>query len=342
LVGEELEIVMNISAFANTDNETPNFILAGAADTTARAFLDSLNPDVRLDAASGYDYRTNATGPVTLQVVCPVAKLQNMVDDARAGSTLSVFGNCNENVIIRNEKQRITIDGNNNATINGPNANAPTINVRGKGILIQNFAGISGGSDGVHVNRGSNAVLNNNLIQNTGGNGVLIDELAVTVLTNNTIQNNPGAGAFVTEASTARIGFNADSETVASPNAIQNNALGVVVSNGSSARVVGNNVINNSGDGIQVLRDSHADIASNAINGNGGDGIEVGENATVQLGEDSGASIYQAPNTTTSTNAGVGIRCISGGTADGRIGTLNGTAGAKGFADPGCTDSLSP
>ncbi len=111
LVGEKLEVVMNIQAFANTDNEFPLLVIAGAADTSARAFLDSLNPDVTLDAASGHDYRTNATGPVTLQVVCPVANLQSMVDDARAGTTLSVFGTCAENVIIRNEKQRITIDG---------------------------------------------------------------------------------------------------------------------------------------------------------------------------------------------------------------------------------------
>ena len=46
LVGEKLEVVMNIQAFANTDNEFPLLVIAGAADTSARAFLDSLNPDV--------------------------------------------------------------------------------------------------------------------------------------------------------------------------------------------------------------------------------------------------------------------------------------------------------
>ena len=84
------------------------------------------------------------------------------------------------------------------------------------------------------------------------------------------------------------------------------------------------------------MRDSSADIASNTINDNGGDGVDVAENSFVQLGEDSGASIYESTNTTTSTNTGVGIRCTSGGVADGLQGTLNGVAGVKDFAGAGC------
>ena len=145
----------------------------------------------------------------------------------------------------------------------------------------------------------------------------------------------------MSENSTARIGFNADSETAASANTIQNNAIGVVISNGSSARIIGNSIQNNIGVGIQILRDSQADIASNAISGNL-DGIEVGENSFVQLGEDSGTSIYESANTTTSTNTGVGIRCSNGGVADGRHGTLTGSGAAKDFTDPTCIDSLSP
>lgn len=341
LVGEKLEIRVNIGASAFTDNEYPYLVIAGAADTSARAFLDSLNPDVTLVAASGYDYRTNATGPVTLQVVCPVAKLQSMLDDARAGTTFSVFGNCSENVIIRNEKQRITIDGNNNATIAGPNANAPTFNVRGKGILIQNFAGIGGGSHGVAVNRGSNAVLNNNLIQNTNGSGIVVDQLAFSVITNNTIQNNPEAGILVDESSTARIGFNLDTETTASPNTIQSNGIGIAVMNNSSARVVGNTISANSGDGIIFGRSTQGDVSSNTIDGNGGDGIKLSDGAAVQLGEDSGTSIYQTPNATTVNNGGAGVSCGEGGLADGRQGSLTGMSGATSF-DGSCINSLAP
>lgn len=110
-----------------------------------------------------------------------------------------------------------------------------------------------------------------------------------------------------------------------------------MVSNRSSGPVVGNTISNNTGDGVQVLRDSQADIASNAIFANGGDGIEVGDNSSVQLGEDSGTSIFESANTIT----GISIRCTTGGTADGRQGTLTGSGGATSFASS-CSNVLAP
>ncbi len=290
------------------------------------------------ETATAELYTPSPPGPI-INLNCTSGTLQALADSALPGTTINVTGTCNENLLLRNEKQRLTINGGGTATITAPSNTSPAVNIRGKGILLQGFT-ITGGSNGVHINRGSNAVLALNIIQNSSGNGVLVDELAVAVLTNNTIQNNAGAGVFVSENSTARIGFNLDTDTSTKPNTIQNNAVGVIVSNGSSARIIGNTIENNTGFGIHVLRDSHADIASNAINGNR-DGIEVGENSLVQLGEDSGISIYESENS--GTNTGFGIRCANGGTADGRIGTLNGIFGVKfGFTDPSCVDSLSP
>ena len=272
-----------------------------------------------------------------LQVICPGDSLQAVIDDALPGDLIQVSGICHENLLVRNEKQRVVLDGGATATISGVDATQPALNIRGKGITVQGFT-ISGG---VLVNRGSNAVINNNDIHNTGGNGVSVDELAFSILTNNTIHNNPGAGILVNEKSTARIGFNNDTDTVASANTIQNNGLGIIVSNSSSARIIGNDISSNSGDGIDILRDSEADIASNTINGNGGDGIEASENSFVQLGEDTGSSIYQMPNTTTVTNTGFGIKCTTGGVADGRQGTLTGAGGARTF-DSSCVNDLLP
>ncbi len=282
-----------------------------------------------------------AASPASVSVNCAAASLQAAVDGAAPGSTISVTGTCSESVLIRNEKQRLTLDGGGVATINGTTSDAPVVNVRGKGILIQNFT-IIGGGNGIHVNRGSNAVIHNNIIQNTGGSGVVVDELSFAVLTNNIMRNNPGAGIVVSQSSAARIGINSDAETVSSGNTIQNNgAGGIIVSNGSSARVIGNHIAGNSGDGVFVGRDSQSDLASNAINGNDGDGIEAVENSSVQLGEDSGTSIFEAANATTSTNTGFGIKCTDGGVADGRQGTLTGIGGPTSF-DPGCFNSLVP
>ena len=280
-----------------------------------------------------------ASGPIL--VSCPTDLLQNAINLAAPGQTISVAGTCSENILIRNEKQRITIDGGCTATLSGPSSDSPAFNVRGKGILIQNFT-ITGGSHGVVVNRGSNAVLNNNVIQSTGGDGVKVEQLSFAVLTNNTIGSHPGDGISVEDNSTARIGFNLDSETSASANTIQNNSgRGIKVGNGSHARAIGNTISGNGQEGIAVERDSSADIASNAIDNNQSHGIKVESNSLVMLGEDSGGTIFQTPNGTTVNNGGAGVRCDDGGVADGRQGTLTGSGGAADFAGT-CVNSLIP
>jgi parallel beta-helix repeat protein len=273
-------------------------------------------------------------------VVCPGNSLQAAVNAAVPGDTIPVSGTCNENILVPNDKQRIALDGGGTAIIRGPNSATPTLNIRGKGILLRGFT-ITGGSSGIHVNRGAASVIDDNTIQNTGGTGVIVDELAFSVLTNNSVENNPGAGILVSEGSAARIGFNADIETVASANRIEGNAVGLLVTNGSSARAVGNTISDNTGAGVIVLRGSSADISANAIDGNGGDGIFVGENSSLQLGEDSGSSIYELPNSTTGNNAGFGTSCDSGGVVDGRQGTLTGSGGPT-AVDATCIRDLVP
>ena len=233
----------------------------------------------------------------TINVACPGQSIQAAVDTALPGDVINVTGTCAENVLIRNEKQRITIAGG-PAVINAGAGN-PAFNVRGKGILIQGFT-INGGTVGVEVNRGSNAVINGNTIQNSTSAGILADQVVFVVITNNTIQNSTGDGIVVSGSSHARIGFNQTSDVAASPNTIQNNAnRGIVVTRIGSARIAGNTIQNNGSDGIGVFRNSQADIAFNTINGNGGgsagNGVAVGENASVQLGEDSPAGFLGQP-----------------------------------------------
>jgi parallel beta-helix repeat protein len=271
---------------------------------------------------------------------CSIGNLQGTINGTQPGNVITVAGSCSGNIVIRNDLQRIVLDGGGTAVIQAADPNSPALSIRGKGVTVQGFT-IIGGSVGIEVNRGSNAVINNNIIQNTDGHGIVVDQLGFAVITNNVITNNPGAGIWVSESSTARIGFNQETETVASLNTIQNNAIGVIVSNASSARIVGNNISNNTGDGIEVLRNSQADIASNAISGNGGDGIEIGEDSFIQLGEDTGSSIYNLPNSTVTNNSGFGINCTTGGVADGRQGTLSGASSATNFA-ASCLNSLIP
>ena len=295
---------------------------------------------------------TNSVGNVSLiaadsltilpivNVNCSSMSLQEALSLIAPGDTVSVTGACNENILIRNESARLVLDGGGTAAIHGVDPTRPAINVRGKGILVKNFT-VTGGSSGIEVNRGSNAVIDNNVIGGTVGHGIVVNQLAFAAITNNTVQNNPGAGIFVGEASMARIGFNDDGETVASANTIQNNGVGVMVINDSSARVVGNTISGNANEGLVILRSSSADVASNQISSNGSDAILVGENSVAQLGEDSGASIFELPNSTSANNGGFGVACSDGGIVDGRLGTLMGINGATGVG-PSCSSGLAP
>lgn len=267
----------------------------------------------------------------TIPVSCPSGSLQSAIDGATAGDVILVSGTCNENILVRNEKQRLTIDGLGSATINGTNINSPAVNIRGKGILLQGFT-IKGGLDGVNVNRGSNAVINNNLIQNTNGSGIIVQDLSFAVITNNIITNNPGDGIVITETGTARIGFNGDGDSVPSSNTIQGNlGRGITVGNRSSARILGNAINSNTLGGIAILRDSNAEVSGNGINGNLGHGILVSENSVLRLVESPEGGIFVTANSTAAgtLNQGFGISCQTGSVIEGVIGTINGTSGVS-------------
>lgn len=272
----------------------------------------------------------------TIDVACPGQTIQAAVDSASAGDIINVTGACTENILIRNEKQRLTISGSGGASVTGASSSSPVFNVRGKGILIQGFT-ITGGYNAINVNRGSNAIIDNNTIQNAAERGIHITNNSFAVITNNTIQNNGTDGIQVGLSSDAHIGFNQGTDTSASPNTISGNGdRGIQLSRGASARIMGNTISNNASDGILVNRLSVADIASNIINGNGtafvggntdGNGINVSQNSSVQLGEDNPTTFFDQPNTTTVNNANAGIRCTLGGVVRGHLGNTNQVTG---------------
>jgi len=284
---------------------------------------------------------TPAIGPVTIFVNCSSASLQTALLSALAGDTVSVSGTCDENVRVPNDMGTVFLDGGGTAVINGVDPSRPAIETRAKALLIQGFT-ITGGSSGIEVQRESKALINNNVIENTGGSGVVVSQLGFAALTNNTIQGNAEDGIVVANRAAARIGFNNDTETVASPNTIRGNGgNGVTVTGSSSARVVGNVINTNGRYGVRVTSLSQADTAGNMIDNNGGAGIFVGQKSVVNLGESTGNSIFDLPNSTSGNNIGVGVECAGGGIAAGRLGTLTGDLGLTSFpAGSGCINDL--
>ncbi len=266
--------------------------------------------------------------------------LQRAIDRAQPGDTIQVRGTCHENVAVPIGKDLITLDGGDSGAIVGPDATLNTLQVRGpRGVTIRSLT-ISGGRVGIDISRGATALIDGNTIENTGRNGITLGSFATANIVNNTIQNNPSQGILVTGNAFGFIGFATADDTVASPNIIRNNGVnGISLTLSSSARIAGNTISNNVRNGINVERASQATVSDNTIDANGQNGILVTENSGVNLGSDTGAGIFDAPNRTVVNNVLRGISCRVGGYANGRRGTLNGNGGAKDFG-ASCIDSL--
>lgn len=310
--------------------------------------------------------------PVEAQIACSpgantITDLQNAINAAVPGQTITVTGTCSGTLTVRNEIQRIAISGGGGANgaggaiIAGGASTSPVLNVRGKSIVIQGL-NITGGLRGIHVNRNSNAVIQNVSVSSASSDGILIDTASFATILSSTIQSNGagangGNGVHISEGGSAHIGFSLQEDSSASPNTITSNSLrGVLVSRSASARIAGNTISNNGADGIWVTGNSQADISSNAINGNGtnlatlgsGSGVFVNNGGnivlghpTVATGEDyipGAANFLRDPNTTTVNNAEFGVKCPArSGSIDGQRGAtqLTGASGNTGL-DAAC------
>jgi len=224
------------------------------------------------------------TQPMDFAVNCPGQTIQGALGQGLVpGDRLLVSGTCNENVVIGEVFNSITIEGQGTATINGPDATQDTINIRGRRILIKGFS-ITGGNSGINILRGGTAIVDGNVIEHTGQHGIGVGQGSVATIVNNTIRNNPVHGIFIGFGS-ANIGFRGG-DTVASPNFIQDNGqIGIALGDSSSARIDGNTITGNTRFGINVAESSSARIgftgipgsltAANMIRNNGGGGIRV-------------------------------------------------------------------
>jgi hypothetical protein len=271
----------------------------------------------------------------TVTVNCDAGgKVQTALNAAQSGDTILVTGVCTENVNVRDELARITLDGQGSATIAAPSAAQPVVQVLGRNITIKGFM-MTGGRQGVGVLRGGSALVDSNIIQGSAGAGILVHQNGHARIINNTIQLNPNGGITVQENSIARIGF-LDAAGPVAGNVIQRNGVGgVVVQRGAVASLIGNTISENDGPGVSVTGASHGDLASNHIDGNASDAVSVSSNSDVQLGGQTG--ILNPPNETTAPNGGFALRCSLNSSAGGSMGTLAGLQGSRGF-DSSCSN----
>jgi parallel beta-helix repeat protein len=277
------------------------------------------------------------------QVDCdkePAGALQRAIDRARTGDSILITGTCNENVTIPIGTDRLTLDGGGSGTVNGVDPAVNTIQIRGpRGITVRQLR-VTGGRAGIDISRGASALIDGNVIEGTSRNGITLGSFATANIVNNTIRNNRSHGILVTSNASGFIGFATADDTVASPNVIHSNGIhGIYVTWSSAVRIAGNDISHNTRNGVHVDHVSQANISDNQIDHNE-NGIFVTENSGVNLGTDNpNPGLFDSPNRTSVNNVVTGVTCRLGGYVNGRIGTLNGTAGVKSIGSS-CLDGL--
>jgi parallel beta-helix repeat protein len=255
------------------------------------------------------------------------------------GDTILASGTCNEQVSFNPELTRITLDGQKKTTIQHPGKGAAsphTVFIRGKDIFIKGIT-VIGGLDGIHLAGPASAELDGNVVLKAARAGIHIDKGSIARILNNTVQDSGSYGIDITGVSLAYIGVRIPRIPALSPNTIRNNGgPGINIERGSVAWIVGNTVSNNKGSGIVLHRNAQADVMANVINANGGDAIAVLYNSSINLRSE---PRKDGPNQTKEENAGVAIRCSTGGFVDGPLGTLAGKQGGKAI-EHGCVDRV--
>ena len=279
----------------------------------------------------------------TLTVDCDSGgKIMEALSKARPGDTVLTSGTCNEHVNIAPEQVRITLDGQKKTTLKHPGGEQTSPHAlynRGKEITIKNFT-VTGGLDGIHLSGPASAVLDGNVVVDNKGRGIHIDKGSIARVLNNRIEGNGVMGISVTGTSYAYIGVFIPRIPALSPNTIRNNAgPGIQIERSSGAWVVGNTISGNKHGGIVLTRNAHADVMGNTISANGGDGVNFSFGSGVNFDSE---PRKDGPNQTATgqLNAGAGLRCMTGGFADGPLGTLAGEKGGK-IVDGGCVDRVS-
>jgi hypothetical protein len=219
--------------------------------------------------------------------------LQRAIDRMAAGDTLIVRGLCNENVVIGEGRRNLTIVGREGATIDGSgDPNAPTVQIRGRGITLKGFT-IIGGRHGVQLINGGTATVDGNRISNATTHGVGVHNNSFARIVDNTIEQNGFNGICICEHSVADIGFRGDFAAQGSPNIVRDN---------------GNN-------GIVVADASYAEIESNSIYGNVGAGIVVDNSASAKIGFQSGVAGTFASANTIESNGNRGVLVVRSSSA---------------------------
>ena len=211
-------------------------------------------------AISGWVSTTSAAQPQSFTVDCSKGQtIAAALDrgDERKPLVLTVQGTCNESVTISRDDVTLQGDPKLGGAVNGPAANASTINIIANRVTIDRLT-VTGGGHGVSVHGAFNAVIRNSVIQNNGQNGIFV-LVGHARIDGSTIQYAGSHGVSLQGGN-----------VLLSNNLIQYNAVaGVHLEQSSTVNAVGNTVSYNGSNGAELRTNSQGTFTANTINGNG-------------------------------------------------------------------------
>ena len=257
----------------------------------------------------------SAITQVQIKVKCDKGQsVQSALDSLTGPATIVVTGTCREYLDIK--KDDVTIRGGHYQTPSTPDPTQSIIYVLSARRVLLTGVTITGGSNGIYVDKGgsltldgnstisgainngvasvfgSNVTVNSSTIQGNLRGVIAVDNSAI-VVTNSYIQNNSGVGVLVARSSSARIGQNVSGVQMKNW-ILGNGGSGVSVSRSSHAIADGNDIMGNSGNGVSV-EGSSATVINNTISGNQVKGINVSSSGNSRIGINDGDQ--PAPNT---------------------------------------------
>jgi hypothetical protein len=290
-----------------------------------------------------------AQPPRTHHVDCDRGEtITRTLDFIRPGDTVLVSGTCSENLLLSNTVHQfdgITLDGQGTATLLGPVATSNVIELVGVNTFtIQNLT-ITGGYDGISVNTSLRVAISNVTVNRAGRIGVHYQRMSQGYVVNSTLENNPSNGLVVNENSYVRVGetdgVGATEGDLGPCTIASNGGYGIRVQRQSKARIYVSSIEDNVNDGVHVESESYAEIATDDISGNK-NGVFVSENGVIHLGNPTGTTAEDNPNTTHGApNTQFGLSASQTADVLGRLGTLSGVKGASTFTT-GAQDNLTP
>lgn len=228
------------------------------------------------------------------------ARLSRFIKWARNGTTLKIFGKCNETIVITKDNLRLL--GAQDASIDGAGLlSEAVILIQGaRNVVIENLSVVNGSDQGILATQGATGKLSNLVVEEHKTVGISIDRSQFEVSDVEVSQNGTG-GMDIFSASTIL----ATGKIIAS----NNTGDGIAVNGKSFFELRGAQIIANSnaGSGVSVINDSRLQIFSFpeaqgsgvTANDNGFAGIGLLGSALGVVGSQftgSGANVFEMNN----------------------------------------------